>query len=429
MKIQLQDNFITDNTKELENGAYFLKTELNKKYLPQVKNATIINADEAKKLLNIDPNLKVVGITGTNGKTTTAAAIYSALLDLGYKAMLIGTRGAFIDDKQVAPKALTTAMVLENLHFLKLASEAKCDFVVMEVSSHAISQNRIDGIDFTLKIFTNLSQDHLDYHKTFEEYARVKSSFFEDESLKLINKDDKFIRYNPKNAYTYSLQSPASFSVKAYSLKLGINALISSLGNDTNLESSLVGEFNLYNLLAAFGALKLITKKPDDEIAGALNGFGGVRGRVEVVANNPLIIVDFAHTPDGMQKVLSALKSPNIITVFGAGGDRDKTKRPLMGQIAKRYSKLAIVTSDNPRSEEKEAIIADIVAGINDRNSLIIEPDRKEAIKKAISLAKADDIIAILGKGDEDYQEIKGVKHHFSDKECVLEILKDRDEN
>lgn len=429
MKIQLQDNFITDNTKELENGAYFLKTELNKKYLPQVKNATIINADEAKKLLNIDPNLKVVGITGTNGKTTTAAAIYSALLDLGYKAMLIGTRGAFIDDKQVAPKALTTAMVLENLHFLKLASEAKCDFVVMEVSSHAISQNRIDGIDFTLKIFTNLSQDHLDYHKTFEEYARVKSSFFEDESLKLINKDDKFIRYNPKNAYTYSLQSPASFSVKAYSLKSGINALISSLGNDTNLESSLVGEFNLYNLLAAFGALKLITKKPDDEIAGALNGFGGVRGRVEVVANNPLIIVDFAHTPDGMQKVLSALKSPNIITVFGAGGDRDKTKRPLMGQIAKRYSKLAIVTSDNPRSEEKEAIIADIVAGINDRNSLITEPDRKEAIKKAISLAKADDIIAILGKGDEDYQEIKGVKHHFSDKECVLEILKDRDEN
>lgn len=431
MKIELNQNFITDNSNECENGCFFLLTQTNEKYKDEAlkKGARIVFVKEAFEILNIDKNIKIIGITGTNGKTTTAAAIYSVLLDLGYKCALCGTRGAFVNDKKIDEKGLTTSQILTTLSYLKQASDEKCHFFVMEVSSHAIAQNRIDGLEFALKIFTNLSQDHLDYHKTFDEYIAVKSSFLGDETPKLINKDDKFIKYNLKNTLTYGLNNQATFQVPAYSLSDGITALVTSPFGKTELNSNLEGEFNLYNILAAFGAVSMLTKREPDEISKAFLNFAGVCGRVEKVSQNPLVIVDFAHTPDGIEKVLNALKNRPLIVVFGAGGDRDRTKRPIMGKIAQRFAKFCIVTSDNPRSEDPNLIISEILSGMKNDESVFAIENRKDAIKKALNLAQDGDMIVILGKGDEDYQEIKGVKYPFSDKEVVLEILKEKNEN
>lgn len=425
MKIEIKDNFITDNSKECIKGCYFLNSEFNAKFSEEaLKNgAYLIDLSKAKNLLNIDENIKIVGITGTNGKTTTAAAIYSMLLDLGKKAFLCGTRGAFVNDKIVDEKSLTTSPPIKLLSYLDIASREKCEFFIMEVSSHAISQNRIEGLEFALKIFTNLSQDHLDYHKTLEQYYAVKSSFFMDESLKLINKDDENIKFNYKNAYTYAIKNLATFKVLAYSLNSGIDAVIKTIDGEVELESSLVGEFNLYNLMAAFCAVKLLTNQSDIKVAKALSNFAGVKGRMEIVSNKPMVIVDFAHTPDGIEKVLDALKNHNLIVVFGAGGDRDKTKRPLMAKMVEHFTSKIIVTSDNPRTENPNDIINDIMAGFEKKEFVIIEADRKKAIVKALNLAKNGEYVVILGKGDEEYQEINGVKYPFSDKLIVKEIL------
>lgn len=425
MKIKFQNTFITDNSNECQNGAYFMQTDANMKFADSaLKNgAKIINIDEAKKMLNINKNIKIVGITGTNGKTTTAAAIYSTLLDLGFKCGLSGTRGAFINDRRIDEKGLTTSSVFKTIGYLYEASKEGCEFFIMEVSSHAIAQNRIQGLNFALKIFTNLTQDHLDYHKTMEEYARVKSSFFKDDTPKLINKDAGGITYNETNARTYALKQIATYSVLAYSVKGAIDALLRTPDGEIQIESPLVGEFNLYNLMAAFAAVKILTNYDNKKIAEALANFGGVEGRVQIVSRNPYVVVDFAHTPDGIEKVLNALKDHELITVFGAGGDRDKTKRPKMGAIVEHFAKTAIITSDNPRSEDPNVIIDEIESGMREKNKIIKIENRAEAIKKAISLAKNGEMVVILGKGDETYQEIKGVKHHFNDKECVLEIL------
>lgn len=426
VKIEFDDFFITDNSNECEKGCKFVKTQMNAKFENDaVKNgAEIISLNEAKKFLNIDENIKIIGITGTNGKTTTAAAVYSALLDLGYGCGLCGTRGAFVNDKRIDEKSLTTMPILTTLSYLAQASKEKCEFFVMEVSSHAISQNRIEGINFALKIFTNLSQDHLDYHKTMEEYARVKSSFFMDETLKLINSDDEHIAYNPKSALTYAIKKPATFSVEAYSLRGGIEAVLKHGSEKFDLSSDLQGEFNLYNLLAALGAIKMLTNHSCEEISKALSNFGGVEGRVQKICDNPTVIVDFAHTPDGIEKVLDALKDSELIVVFGAGGNRDKTKRPLMGKIVQHYAKYSIVTSDNPRFEEPLDIIKDICGGMDMNKNVTCEQDRLKAIKMAMDMATHGELVVVLGKGDENYQEIKGVKHHYSDKETILNLLK-----
>ncbi|CZE46061.1 UDP-N-acetylmuramoyl-L-alanyl-D-glutamate--2,6-diaminopimelate ligase [Campylobacter geochelonis] len=427
MKIQINSNFITDNSNECEARCYFLKTDANAKFsdIATQKGASIISVNEAKKLLNIDENIKIVAITGTNGKTTTAAAIYSILLDLGYKCFLCGTRGAFANDKRVDEKGLTTSSVIANLNYLKEATKLNCEYFIMEVSSHAIAQNRVEGLNFALKIFTNLSQDHLDYHKTMQEYARVKSSFFLDENTpKLINNDDEHIKFSYKNTQTYAIKKPATYSVVAYGLKNGINAVLRTPDGEVEIESDMVGEFNLYNLMAAFAGVKFLTKKPNSQIAKALQNFAGVEGRVEVVSQKPLVIVDFAHTPDGIEKVLNALKSNELIVVFGAGGDRDKTKRPIMGAMVEHFAKVIIITSDNPRSEEPIRIINDILDGIKSKDRATVEPDRKKAIEKALNLAKNGEVVVILGKGDEPYQEIKGVKYPYSDKDTVRKILK-----
>ncbi|EKJ5773680.1 UDP-N-acetylmuramoyl-L-alanyl-D-glutamate--2,6-diaminopimelate ligase [Campylobacter coli] len=426
MKLKLDQSFITDNTLECEKDCYFLKTAQNMNFASDAleKGAKIIDVEECKKLLKIDENIKIIGITGTNGKTTTAAAIYSILLDLGFKCGLCGTRGAFINDEQIDEKSLTTSPILKTLEYLQLATQKKCDFFIMEVSSHALVQNRIEGLKFAAKIFTNITQDHLDFHGNFENYKEAKELFFTDESLKFINKDALMIKFNVRNAFTYGIENPSLYQVKAYSLEDGINAIVALKDQSFHIDSPLLGLFNLYNLLAASACVNELVKPNLKDLEKAISGFGGVCGRVEQVANG--VIVDFAHTPDGIEKVLDTLKNKKLIVVFGAGGDRDKTKRPLMGKIVEHFAKIAIITSDNPRSEEPKDIMNEILSGFQNPDKALMIEDRKEAINKALKLKEKDDLVVILGKGDENTQEIKGVKYPFSDKAIVNEILKNQ---
>ncbi|MDX9962005.1 MAG: UDP-N-acetylmuramoyl-L-alanyl-D-glutamate--2,6-diaminopimelate ligase, partial [Aliarcobacter sp.] len=353
----------------------------------------------------------------------TAAAIYSILLDLGYKVALQGTRGFFINEERVEDYSLTTPVQLGNFVNIQKAMENQCDFFVMEVSSHAIEQKRIEGLTFALKIHTNITRDHLDYHKTIEEYINVKNSFLSDESPKLINKDDSKVKCNTKNGFAYSLENPSTYKVDAYSFKNGMHVMFNHFGSIHSFSSNMMGIFNVYNLMAAVAAVHITTQKPLEEICEALEGFGGVSGRMETVSENPLIIVDFAHTPDGMKEVLQSFNERDIICVFGAGGDRDKEKRPLMGSIAASYAKHIIVTSDNPRFEDPDMIIEDILKGIKNHSSVIVELNRKEAIRKAIEKADENSVVLVLGKGDESTQIIYDKKFPFSDKEEILKII------
>lgn len=426
VKLKLENSFITDNTLECEKECFFLQTTQNAKFHAQAleKGAKIIDVNECKKLLKIDEKIQVIGITGTNGKTTTAAAIYSILLDLGYKCGLCGTRGAFINDEQIDEKSLTTSPILKTLEYLQIATQKKCDFFIMEVSSHALVQNRIEGLNFAAKIFTNITQDHLDFHGTFENYKEAKELFFTDESLKFINKDALAIKFNVRNAFTYGIENPALYQIKAYSLEEGISTIVTNKNQTFHIDSPLLGLFNLYNLLVASACVNELVKPDLKDLEKAISGFGGVCGRVEQVAKG--VIVDFAHTPDGIEKVLDTLKNKKLIVVFGAGGDRDKTKRPLMGKIVEHFAKIAIITSDNPRSEEPKTIMEEILSGFTKKEKVLMIEDRKEAIKKALELKENDDLVVILGKGDETTQEIKGIKYPFSDKVVVNEILKNQ---
>ena len=418
---------ITEDTRKVNENTYFLKSAQNSKYLDKLdKNATIITPKELIKLWNLE-DLKVIGITGTNGKTTTAAITYSLLTDLGYKCGLQGTRGFFLNDTKREDKSLTTPSILQTLHNMKVAKDEGAEFFVMEVSSHAIAQNRIEDINFALKVFTNVTQDHLDYHKSVAEYRQVKSQFFLDESLKLINKDEaKKIVFNPTKAYTYSLDEPSTFKIEAFSLNDGIKGAINHLGEMATFESNLVGLFNVYNIAAAISSVKLVTKNSLQEICDEVINFGGVSGRMEVVSTNPLVIVDFAHTPDGMLKVLESIKDRDISVVFGAGGDRDKDKRPKMGLAAAKYAKKLYITSDNPRSEDPNEIINDIIAPLKGKEGIQTIVDRKEAIKKAIEELEDSEVLLILGKGDEEYIEIKDKKIPFDDRVVAKEIIKEK---
>lgn len=426
MILKFKNTFITDNSLECQKDCFFLYNDQNKQFVDQAKEkgAKIIDVAECKKLLNIDENIQIIGITGTNGKTTTAAAIYSILLDLGYKCALCGTRGTFINDKQINEKSLTTEPILKTLEYLSKASEEKCDFFVMEVSSHALVQNRIEGLKFKAKIFTNITIDHLDFHQNFDNYRLAKESFFTDESIKFINKDAKAIRFNIKNSFTYGIENPSYYHIKAYSLNEGISAIVMTKNQSFHINSSLLGLFNLYNLLAASALVNELLKPDLKKLEAAISNFGGVCGRVEEIAKN--VIIDFAHTPDGIEKILNTFKDKKLIVVFGAGGNRDKSKRPLMGKIVEHYAKTAIITSDNPRDEEPDAIIEEILKGFDNKSKVLIITDRKEAIYKALKLKEQDDLVLILGKGDENYQEIKGRKYPFSDKIIIQEFYKNQ---
>ena len=416
--------FVTEDTREVKDGVWFLKTAQNSKYIDSIDaNAKVITPKELIDIWGLD-SVKLIGITGTNGKTTTAAIIYSILTDLGYITGLQGTRGFFLNDERLEDKSLTTPSILQTLHNIKQTKEACGEYFVMEVSSHAIDQNRIEGLEFALKIFTNVTQDHLDYHKSVAEYRAVKSKFFLDEGLKLINKDEiKKIMYNEVNTYTYSLEEPSSFRIDAYSLSGGITAAINNMGNIATFKSNLVGLFNVYNLAAAVAGVKLLTDKSLEEICEAVEGFGGVSGRMEVISHNPTVIVDFAHTPDGMLKVLESIKDRDISVVFGAGGDRDRDKRPKMGLAAAKYAKKLYITSDNPRSEEPKEIIEQIAAPLEGKEGVVKIIDRKEAIERAIEELKSDEVLLILGKGDENYIDINGEKIPFDDRVVAREIL------
>ena len=428
MKIELPEQdyrYITEDSQECDAQTAFVLTHQNKKYLEDAKQRgahSIINIKDVAKLFGID-RIKIVGITGTNGKTTTASAIYSFLLDLGYKAAMQGTRGFFMNDEVCEGKSLTTPSVLHTYKNIYQAVASGCEYFVMEVSSHALVQQRIEGLDFELKILTNITQDHLDYHKTLEEYIAVKNSFFQDQGKKLINKDETKAKFNIKNAYTYGIENPATYRLMAYSLNDGSSGIIQHFQEIVPFTASLHGFFNLYNLMAAISATHLITDKSLEEIADVVDNFAGVSGRMEQVCALPNVIVDFAHTPDGMSQVLNALKEKDLIVVFGAGGDRDRLKRPLMGRVAASLAKRVIVTSDNPRHEDPEIIVDDILKGIEDKTNVMVELNRKKAIQKALELQEDEDVVVILGKGDEAFQIIYDEKFPFDDREVVKELL------
>ncbi|MEN4045887.1 UDP-N-acetylmuramoyl-L-alanyl-D-glutamate--2,6-diaminopimelate ligase [Sulfurimonas sp. NWX367] len=428
MKIELPNQaykYITENSKECDAETAFVLTHQNSGYIEDAKrnNAhSIVRIEDIAEFFGVD-QIKIIGITGTNGKTTTASAIYSFLLDLGYKAAMQGTRGLFMNDEACEGKTLTTPSVLNTYRHIYQAVRAGCEYFVMEVSSHAIVQKRIEGLSFALKILTNITQDHLDYHKTLEEYIHVKNSFFQDESKKLINKDESKAAFNFKNAYTYGIENPATYRLMAYSLNDGSSGIIQHFQEIVPFTASLHGFFNLYNLMAAISATHLITDKSLEEIADVVDNFAGVSGRMEQVCAAPNVIVDFAHTPDGMAQVLNALKEKELIVVFGAGGDRDRKKRPLMGRVAASLAKKVIVTSDNPRYEDPQTIVEDILEGIQEKSNIMVELNRKKAIQMALELQGEDDVVVILGKGDETDQIIYDEKFPFDDREVVKELL------
>jgi UDP-N-acetylmuramoyl-L-alanyl-D-glutamate--2,6-diaminopimelate ligase len=419
--------FLTDDTNQLDKDTIFLKTAQNSGYYEKLESKPeTLSVDELISFWELE-KMKVVGVTGTNGKTTVTAAIYSFLLDLDEKPALQGTRGLFAQEKRIEEKSMTTPSILETLHNMKQTMDMDCNYFIMEVSSHAIDQKRIEGLTFALKVHTNVTSDHLDYHGTVEEYRRVKSHFFADESPKLLNKDDlKNITYNPIGAQSYGVDEPATFKVQAFSLLHGITAGIKHLQTEATFHSPMVGLFNLFNLMAAIGAVQMLTKRNIEEICEVVEYFAGVSGRMEVVSRDPMVIVDFAHTDDGMHAVLESMKDRDLSVVFGAGGNRDKEKRPRMGAVAGRYANKIYVTSDNPRDEVPEMILEDILLGLHGKDHVTATPDRRLAIKMALDALEENEVLLILGKGDEDYQEIKGVKHPFDDREVVRGLLEER---
>jgi UDP-N-acetylmuramoyl-L-alanyl-D-glutamate--2,6-diaminopimelate ligase len=421
--------FITSDSRECDGQTAFLADKLSHPYTQAAKKAgapaVLIPADLSRYF---STDIQLIGITGTNGKTTTAALIYSILLDLGFSVAMQGTRGFFINGEQLEAKSLTTPMLLEGYAHIDQAAKAGCDFFVMEVSSHAIEQERIAGLGFALKIHTNITGDHLDYHGSFENYRAVKNSFFADEGLKLINRDDPALECNMAGARSYALESAATFKVEAYSPLNGLSGVLTFGQERALFYSDLVGVFNLYNIAAAIGAVKLLTDRGLQTICDQVENFGGVSGRMERVSDDPAVVIDFAHTADGIEKALSSLAPAACVALFGAGGDRDRTKRPLMGQAAARWAKRIILTSDNPRHEDPEAIIDEIAAGIPKGVALQIEADRAKAITQALENLADDEILVILGKGDETAQIVGDVSHPFSDKEQVLKYLKERAE-
>ncbi len=427
MKLDFQKegySFLSDDTSVLDEKTLFLKTAQNSHYYDKsdVKPESI-TPKELIAYWGLE-KIAVVGVTGTNGKTTVTAGIYSFLLDLDEHPALQGTRGLFAGEKRIEEKSMTTPSILETLHNMKQTMDLGCNYFIMEVSSHAIDQKRIEGLKFALKVHTNVTSDHLDYHGTVEEYRRIKSLFFADDTPKLLNKDDiKNITYNPIGAQSYGVDEPATFKVQAFALVHGITAGIKHMQTEATFHSPMVGLFNLFNLMASVGAVSMLTGRKIEEICEVVQNFAGVAGRMEVVSRDPLVIVDFAHTDDGMHQVLDSIKDRDISVVFGAGGNRDKAKRPRMGAAAGKYAKKIYVTSDNPRDEVPEMILEEILLGLHGKDYVTATPDRRLAIKMALDELEGDDALLILGKGDEDYQEIKGVKYPFDDRVVVRELL------
>ncbi|MBQ8714165.1 MAG: UDP-N-acetylmuramoyl-L-alanyl-D-glutamate--2,6-diaminopimelate ligase [Prevotella sp.] len=379
--------------------------------------------------------LKLIGVTGTNGKTTVATLLYNMFRKFGHKCGLLSTVCNYIEDEAI-PADHTTPDPIELNRLLSKMVDAGCEYAFMECSSHAIVQQRIGGLKFTGGLFTNLTRDHLDYHKTFENYRDAKKAFFDNlskDAFAITNADDKngsvMVQNCKARIKTYSTRTMADF--RARIIECHFEGMYLEIdGKEVGVQ--FIGKFNVSNLLAVYGAAVMLGKKPED-ILLILSTLKSVAGRLEPIRSKDGVtaIVDYAHTPDALENVLNAIhevldgKGGQVITVCGAGGNRDKGKRPLMAQEAVKQSDRVIITSDNPRFEEPQDIINDMLAGLTNQQmkKTISITDRKEAIRTACMMAQKGDVILIAGKGHEDYQEIKGVKHHFDDREVVREIF------
>lgn len=379
--------------------------------------------------------VKLVGVTGTNGKTTIATLLYRLFTSLGHTCGLISTVENIVAG-QIIPSTHTTPDAIRLNELLKQMKDAGCLYVFMECSSHAIKQKRMAGVLFTGAIFSNITHDHLDYHKTFDEYIRVKKSWFDDlprTAFAISNADDKrgqvMLQNTAAKKYFYSLRTLADFKGKILDNSLaGLHMMV----NDTEVFFKVIGEFNAYNLLAVYGAAVCLGQDKL-EVLLALSSLSGAEGRFDYTLSETekvVGIVDYAHTPDALLNVLATIKNlrqgeEKIITVVGCGGNRDKTKRPVMAEVACEHSDKVIFTSDNPRREDPLEIIREMEAGVNavSRKKYISIPDRREAIKAAVSMSSKEDIILVAGKGHEKYQEVNGVKHDFDDKKVLREMF------
>jgi len=385
--------------------------------------------------------LKLVGVTGTNGKTTIATLLYRLTMNMGIKAGLLSTVENKIANKTIKA-TLTTPDVISINRLMSEMVVVGCEYAFMEVSSHSIDQDRISDLDFDIAIFTNITHDHLDYHKTFLNYINVKKKFFDilkPEAFALTNIDDNngevMVQNSISKIRSYSLRQMADFKGRILQNSLlGLHLKI----NNNEAFFKLTGQFNAYNLLAVFGAA-VLSGLAEDEVLIEMSRLNSVDGRFEIIQNSEkgiFAIIDYAHTPDALKNVLNTVKNSKnkgskLIVVFGAGGNRDKTKRPEMGRIASRLSDTVIVTSDNPRDENPEEIMKDILKGISseDKEKVLEIEDREQAIKTALMLAKNGDVIVIAGKGHETYQEIEGKRYHFSDKDIVNDIWQNNNNN
>ncbi|MGP1453796.1 MAG: UDP-N-acetylmuramoyl-L-alanyl-D-glutamate--2,6-diaminopimelate ligase [Segatella oris] len=415
-----------DLPKVLQEGITYVQVESTEDAVGKV--ATLFYGDPSHKL-------KLVGVTGTNGKTTIATLLYNMFRKFGHKVGLLSTVCNYIDDVEV-PADHTTPDPIELNELLAKMVEAGCEYAFMECSSHAIHQKRIGGLKFAGGLFTNLTRDHLDYHKTFENYRNAKKAFFDSlpkDAFAITNADDKngmiMVQNTKATVKTYSIRTLADF--RARILECHFEGMYLEIdGREVGVQ--FIGKFNVSNLLAVYGAAIMLGKKPEDALL-VLSTLHSVNGRLEPIHSPEgfTAIIDYAHTPDALANVLNAIHEVldgkgHVITVCGAGGNRDKGKRPLMAQEAVRQSDKVIITSDNPRFEEPQDIINDMLAGLNEQQmrKVISIVDRKEAIRTACMMAQKGDVVLVAGKGHETYQEIKGVKHHFDDKEVLHEIFK-----
>ena len=409
----------------------------------QVDGVTYVVVESTESVVGIvathffgDPSrkLKLVGVTGTNGKTTIATLLYNMFRKFGHKCGLLSTVCNYIEGEPI-PADHTTPDPIELNHLLAQMVDAGCEYAFMECSSHAIAQKRIGGLKFAGALFTNLTRDHLDYHKTVENYRDAKKAFFDGldkDAFAITNADDKNGQYMVQNTKaevkTYSIRSMADFKAKI--IECHFDGMYLDI-NGKEVGVQFIGKFNVSNLLAVYGAAVMLGKKPED-ILVILSTLKSVSGRLEPIRSPEgyTAVVDYAHTPYALENVLNTINEVlngkgKVITVCGAGGNRDKGKRPIMAQTAAKLSDKVIITSDNPRFEEPQDIINDMLAGLDNKQmrKVVSIVDRKEAIRTACMMAEKGDVILIAGKGHEDYQEIKGVKHHFDDREVVREIF------
>ena len=402
----------------------------------EVKNASRALAFMASNFYEMpSENLKLVGVTGTNGKTTVATLLYHLFKKAGFKVGLLSTVKIMVDNKEYKATHTTPDSLTIN-KYLKEMSDDGVEFCFMEVSSHGIHQNRTEGLHFEGGIFTNLTHDHLDYHNSFAEYRDVKKSFFDNlpaSAFALVNIDDKnglvMLQNTTARKHTYALKTYADYRVQI--LENEFRGLLLKI-DDSEVWTKLIGNFNAYNMIAIYGTADLLGLKKEESLQ-LISTLESVSGRFQYLISDEKItaIVDYAHTPDALKNVLETInnirtKNEELITVVGCGGDRDKTKRPIMGNIASTLSTKVIITSDNPRSEVPEAIINEIETGVEPQNvkKVVSIVDRMQAIKTACQLAKPNDIILIAGKGHENYQEIKGERFDFDDFKIVKELLK-----